>query len=90
MDCRSLALQASFSQNSFVAAKVACQESGKFQPAVEIWARRLADEVQAVVERFPECDPDDVRRTLICLQMEPLERLNHSLRRGRGFAAFRK
>ena len=54
------------------------------------WARQLAAEVEAVMAAYPEADPDDVRRTLISLQSSPLERLNRSLRRGRGFAAFKK
>jgi len=54
------------------------------------WARGLAAEVAAVVERYPDADPDDVRLTLIALQSPPLDRLNRSLRRGQGFAHFRK
>jgi hypothetical protein len=54
------------------------------------WAKRLADDVDAVMSRHPEADPEDVRLTLISLQSPPLARLNRSLRRGRGFAAFRK
>jgi len=53
------------------------------------WARRLAADVETVLVRHPEADPNDVRLTLICLQWPPLERLNRSLQRGRGFAAFR-
>ena len=54
------------------------------------WAKKLAAEVSAVMSRYPEADPEDVRLTLISLQSPPLARLNRSLRRGRGFAAFRK
>jgi hypothetical protein len=53
------------------------------------WAKKLADDVGAVMVRHPEADPEDVRLTLISLQSPPLTRLNRSLRRGRGFAAFR-
>jgi hypothetical protein len=53
------------------------------------WAKKLADDVVAVVARHPDADPEDVRLTLISLQSPPLMRLNRSLRRGRGFAAFR-
>jgi hypothetical protein len=53
------------------------------------WAKKLAAEVGAVMARHPDADPDDVRLTLISLQSTPLARLNRSLRRGRGFAAFR-
>src|SRR5207245_484471 len=52
------------------------------------WARRLATQVNAVLASYPEADPEDVRLTLISLQSPPLTRLNRSLRRGRGFAAF--
>jgi len=54
------------------------------------WAKKLARDVATVISRHPEADPEDVRLTLISLQMPPLARLNRSLRRGRGFAAFRK
>jgi hypothetical protein len=54
------------------------------------WAKKLAADVDAVMSRHPEADPEDVRLTLISLQSPPLTRLNRSLRRGRGFAAFRK
>jgi hypothetical protein len=52
-------------------------------------AKKLAAEVAVVMRRHPEADPEDVRLTLISLQSPPLARLNRSLRRGRGFAAFR-
>ncbi|HEV2438384.1 MAG TPA: hypothetical protein VG077_20540 [Verrucomicrobiae bacterium] len=54
------------------------------------WGKKLAADVAAVMKRHPDADPEDVRLTLISLQSPPLERLNRSLRRGRGFAAFRK
>ncbi|MGA3265343.1 MAG: hypothetical protein ABSE16_00815 [Verrucomicrobiota bacterium] len=54
------------------------------------WGKKLAAEVAVVMARYPDADPDDVRLTLIALQSPPLVRLNRSLRRGRGFAAFRK
>jgi hypothetical protein len=53
------------------------------------WGKKLAAEVAAVMSRHPDADPEDVRLTLISLQSPPLTRLNRSLRRGRGFAAFR-
>ena len=52
------------------------------------WGEQLAAEVAEVMRVHPEADPEDVRLTLIALQSTPLERLNRSLRRGRGFAAF--
>ncbi len=54
------------------------------------WGRRLAADVQSVLALHPEADPEVVRLTLISLQSPPLERLNRSLRRGRGFAAFKR
>jgi hypothetical protein len=54
------------------------------------WAKKLAADVAAVMSRHPGADPEDVRLTLISLQSPPLTRLNRSLRRGRGFAAFRR
>jgi hypothetical protein len=54
------------------------------------WGLRLAADVGRVLARHPHADPDVVRLTLISLQSPALERLNRSLRRGRGFAAFRK
>jgi hypothetical protein len=56
--------------------------------AANRWGRRLAAEVAAVVSHYPDADPEDVRLTLIALRRAPMERLNRSLRRGRGFAAF--
>jgi hypothetical protein len=53
------------------------------------WAKKLAGDVAAVMSRYPDADPEDVRLTLISLQSPPLTRLNRSLRRGRGFAIFR-
>jgi hypothetical protein len=54
------------------------------------WGRRLAAEVAEVLSRYPDADPDDVRLTLISLRRPALERLNRSLRRGQGFATFRR
>jgi hypothetical protein len=58
--------------------------------AAQRWAKKLVGEVAEVVSRHPGADAEDVRLTLIALQSVPLERLNRSLCRGRGFAAFRK
>jgi hypothetical protein len=57
--------------------------------AANRWGKKLAADVAAVMSRYPDADPDYVRLTLISLQSMPLERLNRSLRRGIGFAAFR-
>jgi hypothetical protein len=58
--------------------------------AANRWAKKLASDVAVVMARHPDADPEDVRLTLISLQSPPLARLNRSLRRGRGFAAFRR
>jgi hypothetical protein len=57
--------------------------------AANRWGKTLAADVDAVMSRYSDADPEDVRLTLISLQSPPLARLNRSLRRGRGFAAFR-
>ncbi len=46
------------------------------------WAAKLAARVKAVLEKHPEADPDNVRHTLILLEMPPEERLARSLLRG--------
>ena len=53
-------------------------------------AEALLAQVTAIVRANPGADPDTVRHTLVLLRLDPLERLNRSLRRGRGFAAFRR
>jgi hypothetical protein len=54
------------------------------------WARRLSARVQKVLKLHPDADPDNVRHTLILLELSPLERLQRSLIRGRATAIFRK
>ena len=54
------------------------------------WARRLSARVEKVLAAHPEADPDNVRHTLILLELPPLERLQRSLIRGRPTAIFRK
>jgi len=63
--------------------------SGKTAAAATRWGKKLAADVDAVMCRYSDADPEDVRLTLISLQSPPLARLNRSLRRGRGFATFR-
>jgi hypothetical protein len=46
------------------------------------WGKKLALDVQKVLEKHPDADPDNVRHTLILLQMQPEERLARSLIRG--------
>jgi hypothetical protein len=53
------------------------------------WARRLGKRVGKIVRKHPEADPDNIRLTLIALELSPEERLQRSLRRGRGFATFK-
>lgn len=50
------------------------------------WAASLMKSVRAVLAAYPEADPDNVRHTLILLELPPLERLRRSLTRGRALA----
>ena len=50
------------------------------------WAARLMESVRAVMAQRPEADMDNVRHTLILLEVPPLERLRKSLTRGRALA----
>ncbi len=54
------------------------------------WARRLSARVEHVLALHPEADPDNVRHTLILLELPPLERLQRSLIRGRATAILQK
>ena len=47
------------------------------------WVQRLSQRVQKVLKAHPEADPDNVRHTLILLELPPLERLRRGLIRGR-------
>lgn len=47
-----------------------------------VWAQELARKTREVCAHFPEADPENVRHTLILLQMPPEERLARSLLRG--------
>src|SRR5437899_12893269 len=53
--------------------------------AARRWGKKLAADVAAVMSRYPDADPEDVRLMLISLQSPPFERLIWSLRSGRGF-----
>lgn len=91
---RRLDLSAKKSQVPVVSRKTTALDrspQGSLGPGSTVdWARRLAAEVGAIMEAHPEAEPENIRRALISLQSPPLERLNRSLRRGRGFAAFRR
>ena len=54
------------------------------------WARRLSARVRKVLVAHPHANADNVRHTLILLELPPLERLQRSLIRGRATAIFRK
>jgi hypothetical protein len=54
------------------------------------WARRLSAHVRKVLAAHPHANADNVRHTLILLELPPLERLQRSLIRGRATAIFRK
>jgi len=47
------------------------------------WALRLSARVEKIVAANPGADPDNVRHTLILLELPPWERLQRSLIRGR-------
>ena len=53
---------------------------------VERWGRDLAQEVESIVRQHPGVDPENVRHTLLLLELPPLERLQRSLLRGRAAA----
>jgi hypothetical protein len=46
------------------------------------WAAKLAEDTCRVLARHPEADPDNVRHTLILLEMPPEQRLARGLLRG--------
>lgn len=54
------------------------------------WARRLSRQVQRVLAEHPDADPENVRHTLILLELPPLERMQRSLIRGRTAAILRR
>jgi len=47
------------------------------------WARRLSAQVRKVLSTHPHANADNIRHTLILLELPPLERLQRSLIRGR-------
>jgi hypothetical protein len=85
-----LTIRAMKRTDSLAGRKSKARALSSLQSSGQRWARRLAADVGTVLARHPQADPEDVRLTLISLQSPPLDRLNRSLRRGRGFAAFRK
>lgn len=54
------------------------------------WGKSLARDVKEVLDKYPEAGPDNVRHTLILLQLSPEERLKRGLIRGRAAALYRK
>jgi hypothetical protein len=54
--------------------------------AAQRWAAELMNSVNVVLAASPDADPDNVRHTLILLQLPPLERLRRSLTRGRALS----
>jgi hypothetical protein len=54
------------------------------------WAIRLSARVEKVLAAHPDADPDNVRHTLILLELPPLERLRRSLTRGRAFKEMKR
>jgi hypothetical protein len=68
------------------------KQRGRFHNAASAkrWARRLSNRVEEILARHPDADRDNLRHTLILLELPPLERLHRSLIRGRATAIFRK
>ena len=58
----------------------------KTEAQAQTWGKKLARKVAAVLKEYPDADPDNVRHTLILLELPPLERLARSLLRGRALA----
>jgi hypothetical protein len=54
------------------------------------WAKQLSARVDKVLAAHPDADRDNVRHTLILLELPPFERLQRSLIRGRAAALRRK
>jgi hypothetical protein len=54
------------------------------------WAHRLSARVEKILALHPGADRDNVRHTLILLELPPLERLQRSLIRGRATAILTK
>jgi hypothetical protein len=54
------------------------------------WARQLSSRVEKVLALHPGADPDNIRHTLILLELPPLERLQRSLIRGRATTILQK
>ncbi len=63
---------------------------GKNPATAARWARRLGRRVEEILAVHPNADRDNIRHTLILLELPPLERLQRSLIRGRATAIFRK
>jgi hypothetical protein len=53
------------------------------QQIAQRWARQLAAQVEFVLRLNPNANPENVRHTLILLELPPFERLQRSLIRGR-------
>jgi len=58
----------------------------KSDAAARRWAKQLSARVEKILLDHPEADRDNVRHTLVLLEMPPLERLQRSLIRGRNLA----
>jgi hypothetical protein len=54
------------------------------------WALRLSAKVEKALAAHPHSDRDNVRHTLILLELPPLERMERSLIRGRATSIFKK
>jgi len=67
------------------------QRARRKTPASAVrWARQIVARVEQILALHPDADRDNIRHTLILLELPPLERLQRSLTRGRATAIFRK
>ena len=63
--------------------RMSTKKTDQRERMIRRWAARLMESVRAVLDQYPQADPDNVRHTLILLEQPPLERLRRSLTRGR-------
>jgi len=68
------------------------KQRGQFNSVAKAkrWAQRLSKRVEEIVASHPQADRDNIRHTLILLELPPFERLQRSLIRGRATAILRK
>jgi len=66
-----------------LALRISPQDIMAFEKPAVARAREWADTTNLIKSRHPEVDPDNIRHTLILLDMPPVERLRRALLRGK-------